>query len=77
MRIAAYRTRQGAERYARDLAAIFPKRRFQVVNHPHAFMWAVGVFSGDTRVAYAGKRKRRHAHVAHVARKLHGEETRP
>lgn len=48
MTIKAYRTPSGAQRYADALAAKWPNRAFKVVPHPHAFAYAVGVFSPAT-----------------------------
>ena len=58
MKIAKYRTIRGAQRYASDLAARFPKRQFVVQVHPHDFAYTVRVMNDGQPVAYAGARKR-------------------
>lgn len=51
MKIARYKTRAGAERYAKQLAKAFPERVFKAVTA--GFEYAVGVFKGPELVAYA------------------------
>ena len=58
--IASYRTKAGAERYARDLATAWPQYRFEPAPHPCDFTWAVIVRCGANFVskAYVLKAKR-------------------
>ena len=58
MKIAKYRTIRGAQNYATELAARFPKRQFVVQAHPHDFAYTVRVMNDGQPVAYAGARKR-------------------
>ena len=57
MAVLAKSTKNGAQRYADDLAFQFPKRRFVVECHPHDFAYTVRVYKDDKPVAYAGARK--------------------
>jgi hypothetical protein len=68
MKVAKYSTQRGAEKYARDLAAHFPKRTFLCVPHPYDFAWSVGMYDaeGKTFIAYAGKRKPAHGWAGDV-----------
>lgn len=52
--IARYRTRQGAERYAAELEAKFPRHRARACIS--GFDWGVQVMLPDGRTAMAGKR---------------------
>lgn len=55
MKICSYLTK--AARYARDLAAVFPKRQFKVALHPCDFRWTVGLYEDGRFIAYVTRRK--------------------
>lgn len=59
MQIAKYRTIRGAQQYANELSARFPKRQFVVQAHPHDFAYTVRIMNDGYPVAYAGRRPRR------------------
>lgn len=55
--ICQYRTEQGAARYARDLAALYPKRQFRVEIHPWDFGYTVTMHNDSEFVSYVAPRK--------------------